>query len=268
MSTHDRPWLEDVLLSTGEYQRNAQAELTVEDTDLKGRVDLVTEIDHTSENRIVEAIRNNCPEDSVLAEESFQHSGTSNRTWIIDPLDGTTNYVHGHPFYGISVGLQVDDQIESGMTYFPESEDLYWASSGQGSFKNGEPISVSETESPMDSFLATGFADLRSENSDLRYNLEVFPDILENVQGIRRAGSAVHDLCLLAEGVFDGFWEFNLEPWDVAAGSVIVEEAGGTVTDVTGGNGWLNDKNITASNGAIHEQLKEWIMPHLPDSFP
>lgn len=268
MNKHSFPWLEDILRTTGSFQREARDSMSVGDSDLKGRVDLVTEVDHESEERLVETIRENCPKDSVIAEESFQHSGSSNRTWIIDPLDGTTNYVHNHPFYGISVGLRTGDEITFGMTYFPEADDLYWARKEDGAYKNGNSINVSETEGPMESFLATGFADLRSEDSKLRYNLEVFPDILEKVQGIRRGGSAVHDLCLLAEGVFDGFWEFNLEPWDVAAGSIIIREAGGIVSDMTGESDWLEGKNIVASNGVIHNHVLNWIRPHLSKDFP
>lgn len=268
MSKPPLPWLEDAIRSTGKFQCNSRNTMNVSNSDLKGRVDLVTEVDHESEERLVEAIRDNRPQDGVLAEENFRHEGENDRCWIIDPLDGTTNYVHDHPFYAISVGLQAGDRIDFGMTYFPESDDLFWAEHSEGAYKNGDRIHVSDTDVSMDSFLATGFADLRSEDTDLRYNLEVFPDLLQKVQGIRRGGSAVHDLCLTACGVFDGFWEFNLQPWDVAAGALIIEEAGGTVTDMSGGEDWLNGQNIVASNGHIQDRILDWIRPHLPDDFP
>lgn len=268
MNDQPYPWLETTLRSTGDFQRNVRGEMNLDNTDLKGRVDLVTDVDEKSEERIVEAIREHCPEDGILAEESYQREGSNERRWIIDPLDGTTNYVHNHPFYAISAGLQVQETIRFGMAYLPESDDLFWARRGEGAFKNGSKIRVSDTNVSMDSFLATGFADLRSEDRDLRYNLNVFPDLLQKVQGIRRGGSAVHDLCLTAEGVFDGFWEFNLQPWDVAAGSVIVEEAGGKVTDMSDGDGWLDEHNIVTSNGLIHDRILDWIEPHLPDTFP
>ncbi len=212
-------WLEERVRSVGSYQRDARESTNLTSTDRKGRVDLVTEIDRESERRLVETIKNEFPEDGILSEENIQESTENNREWIIDPLDGTTNYVQNHPFYGISVGLRENDRMTYATVYFPELDDLYYASRGAGAFKNGRELSVSSTEEPIESFLASGFADLRSEDADLRYNLEVFPDLLEKVQGIRRGGSAVHDLSLLAEGVFDGFWEFNLGPWDVAAGA-------------------------------------------------
>ncbi len=268
MTSPTYPWLRDCLESIGEYQRNACDRINVSSPDLKGRVDLVTEIDRESERRLVETIRDHSSDDSILAEEELKNETTNGRRWISDPLDGTTNYVHGHPFYGISVALQVDEKIEHGMTYFPESDTYFWAERGKGAFKNGSSITVTETENPIDSFLATGFADLRTEQLETRYNVDVFPDILQKVQGVRRGGSAVHDLCLLAEGVFDGFWEFNLNPWDVAAGSLIIQEAGGTVTDMQNADNWLRGKHIVASNGTLHNTLLEWIQPHLPDDFP
>lgn len=266
--TDSHSWLEDELRSIGNYQREARASTNRDSTDLKGRVDLVTEVDHESERRLVESIRNRHPEDGVLAEEKLSSPTDNDREWIIDPLDGTTNYVQNHPFYGISVGLEEDGSLVLGMAYFPELDDLYFAAENEGATKNGDPISVSETDEPMEAFLATGFADLRSEKTDERYNLEVFPDVLEKVQGIRRGGSAVHDLCMLAEGVFDGFWEFNLGPWDVAGGTVIVREAGGVVTDVNGGNDWLHGENIVAANPRLHGTLLDWVRPHLPPNFP
>jgi myo-inositol-1(or 4)-monophosphatase len=265
---HPFPWLKKKVRSVGSYQRDSRGRTNRAETDQKGRVDLVTEIDQESERRLVDAIRDRHREDGILAEENIQENTDNNREWIIDPLDGTTNYVQSHPFYGISVALREDDRMIHATVYFPELDDFYRASRGQGAYKNGHPISVSSTREPMESFLATGFADLRSKDADLRYNLEVFPDLLEKVQGIRRGGSAVHDLSLLAEGVFDGFWEFNLAPWDVAAGSLLIEEAGGTVTDMRGENDWLHGRNIVASNGVLHQTLLSWIQDHLPDAFP
>jgi myo-inositol-1(or 4)-monophosphatase len=261
-------WLEDVIRDIGSYQRNSRESTNLSSSQLKGRVDLVTEVDRESERRLVESIKNHHPDDGILAEEDLREETANNRRWIIDPLDGTTNYVQSHPFYGISVALLEDGELIHAMTYFPEMDDLFWASQGKGAFKNNSKLSVSPTNQPMNSFLATGFADLRSEDIEKRYNLKVFPDLLEKVQGIRRGGSAVHDLCLLAEGVFDGFWEFNLSSWDVAAGALIIREAGGTVTDMHGEDQWLHGRNIVASNGHLQTQLLNWIKPHLPDSFP
>jgi len=248
-----KSFFESLLADVGAYQRNQQNNISPETSDHKGRIDLVTEIDRESERRLVGALRNKFPEDSILAEEQTAHEGSSGRQWIIDPLDGTTNYVHGHPFYGISVGLEDHGEIIEGYTYFPESKDFYEAQKGDGARRNGKSIHVSSTSRPIHSLLATGFADMRTETQ--RTNLRIFTDIIEEVQGIRRGGAAVHDLCMVAEGVFEGFWEFNLAPWDVAAGSIIIREAGGTVSDVEGKDDWLHGKNIVAGNDDIHGWL-------------
>lgn len=251
--------------SVGRYQLEQQREIDPGRSDYKGRIDLVTEVDRESERRLVEALDARFPEDGILAEENLTRRGTTGRRWIIDPLDGTTNFVHGHPFYGISIALQADDTLREGLAYFPRSEALYRARRDVGAYRNGEPLSVSRIERPLESLLATGFADMRTEEQ--RHNPDVFVDLLPKVQGIRRAGSAVHDLCLTAEGVFEGFWEFNLHPWDVAAGALMVREAGGTVSDMTGGSDWLTGKNIAATNGRLHGALLEWLAPHLPSGI-
>lgn len=260
--TNDVEWFEDLLRLVGQYQLDQQDRINAESSDHKGRIDLVTDVDRESERRLVQELDGRFPDDAILAEEETAREGTSGRRWIIDPLDGTTNYVHGHPFYGISIGLQDGDQLVEGYTYFPETDDFYDAQHGQGARKNGDPLSVSTTDEPINSLMATGFADMRTE--DDRYNMAVFQQVIQHVQGVRRAGSAVHDLCLVAEGVFEGFWEFNLSPWDVAAGAVIIREAGGTVSDVDGGDGWLNGRNIVASNRECHD----WLLTQLDESLP
>jgi myo-inositol-1(or 4)-monophosphatase len=248
--------------SVGQYQRDQQDRIDATGSDHKGRIDLVTDVDRESERRLVEALDDRFPDDAILAEEQTARDGTSGRRWIIDPLDGTTNYVHGHPFYGISVGLQDGNDLTAGYAYFPESDEFFHAETGNGAYKNGESISVSSLDEPINSLLATGFADMRTE--DERFNMDAFKHMIERVQGIRRAGSAVHDLCMVADGVFEGFWEFNLQPWDVAAGAVIIREAGGTVTDLNGGDGWLNGRNIVASNDISHD----WLLDQLRDVLP
>lgn len=262
---NDFGWVREIIQEVGEYQLSEQSSIDPSSPDLKGRIDLVTEIDRESERLLVNSIQDKNPADGILAEENVQKTGSNSRRWIIDPLDGTTNYVHHHPFFGISVALEAQSRINHAFAYFPTTDDFYEAHRGKGATKNGQSIQVSQTLNPLDAFLATGFADLRRENA--RHNLNIFPEIVQKVQGIRRGGSAVHDLCLTAEGVFDAFWEFNLKAWDVAAGSLIIEEAGGTVTDSTGGNNWLSGEHILASNTDFHEQMLEWLMDHLPESI-
>lgn len=253
----DINFFQNLLTTVGEYQRSEQASISPETSDHKGRIDLVTKVDRESERRLVKALRSEFPNDSILAEEETALEGSSGRRWIIDPLDGTTNYVHGHPFYGISVGLQDSGEITEGYTYFPELDDVYDAQKGNGARKNGEKIQVSSISRPIHSLLATGFADMRTKEQ--RTNLQIFTDLIEEVQGIRRGGAAVHDLCMVAEGVFEGFWEFNLAPWDVSAGAVIIREAGGVVSDVYGEENWLYGKNIVAGN----QYLQAWLLDQL-----
>lgn len=253
-----------VVASVGQYQLDQQQRIEPGASDYKGRIDLVTEVDRESERRLVDALSEHFPGDGILAEEDLSRNGTTGREWIIDPLDGTTNFVHGHPFYGISIALRDADTIVEGLAYFPRSDTLFRARRQEGAYRNGTPITVSSIDEPIQSLMATGFADMRTEDEAKRHNVAVFTDVLPRVQGIRRAGSAVHDLCLTAEGVFEGFWEFNLQPWDVAAGALMVREAGGRVTDMTGGEDWLHGQTITASNDVLHDRLLDWIEPHVP----
>ena len=246
-------FFQSLLRDVGTFQQKEQAKISPEASDHKGRIDLVTEIDRESERRVVHALRKKFPNDSILAEEETTHEGSSGRRWIIDPLDGTTNYVHGHPSYGISIGLEDHGEITEGYTYFPEFDHFYDAQKNNQARRNGELIQISSTTEPIHSLLATGFADMRTESQ--RINLEIFTDVIREVQGIRRGGAAVHDLCMVAEGVFEGFWEFNLAPWDVAAGSIIIREAGGIVSDAAGGDDWLHGNNIITGNREIHSWL-------------
>ena len=261
-------WLRERMLAIGDYQRTTQADIDVSSPDTKGRIDLVTEVDRTSEERLTTAIQQHHPDDTILAEEGFHRSGSTDRTWIIDPLDGTTNYVHHHPFYGISVGVKEKHRLTLGAAYFPELDDFYWAGLDQGTHKNGESLRISQTTGSMNALLATGFADLRRRDEETRYNLNAFTDIVQRVQGVRRGGSAVHDLCLTAEGVFEGFWEFNLQPWDVAAGVLMIREAGGVVSDMSGGDDWLHGEQIVAGNETFHERILDWLEDHRPGDAP
>ncbi len=261
MSVPDTEWVEDLLRDVGGYQRREQSEISAAGTEYKGHIDLVTEVDRESETRLVEALGRRFPDDSILAEEDHRREGPSGRRWIIDPLDGTTNYVHGHPFFGISLGLEDPDGLLAGFAYFPRLDDFYSGVRNEGAYKNGTRLTLTGPDEPGDSFLATGFADMRGDGP--RINPEIYLAILPQVQGIRRGGSAVHDLCSLAEGVFHGFWEFSLAPWDVAAGMLLVREAGGVVSDAHGGENWLHGGSIVAGTQPIHDFLLTEVRDHL-----
>ncbi len=219
----------------------------------KGDVDLVTEMDRFSEELIVKELRRRCPEHGVLAEEGDNSSTSSGCRWIIDPLDGTTNYAHGFPFFCVSIAFEEHGTVSSAVVYDPMREELFSADKGRGARLNGKPIHVSETESLDKSLIATGFPyDIRSSEKN---NLGHFSDFAVRAQAIRRAGAAALDLCYVGCGRFDGFWELKLKPWDLAAGALIVEEAGGSLSSPSGGPFTIYDGDVVASNGKIHEEM-------------
>lgn len=263
--TEQRNWFLSLLQEVGSYQVSQQRKLTLKDVQKKGRLDPVSEVDLESEQRLVSALQDRFPDDGILAEEEHVSEGTSGRRWIVDPLDGTSNFVHKHPFYGISIGLQAGEQLVEGYTYFPRMEKFYEARKGGPALKNGQPISVSPISDPENTLLATGFHDVEVDKS--MHNPPIFNEILPRVQGVRRAGSAAHDMCLVAEGVYEGFWEFDLKPWDTAGSAVILREAGGRITDMYGGDDWLNGENVLATNGHLHDRVLEWIAPHMPEEL-
>jgi len=221
-------------------------------------IDLVTEVDHACEALIVETLRRERPDDAVLAEEG----GGSDRAgarwrWIIDPLDGTTNYAHGYPRFCVSIGVERDDVRELGVVYDPLLDELFTATRGGGAFVNGRRLHVSEEDDLGRALVATGFAyDVRNASDD---NLDHFASFVKRARAVRRDGSAALDLCYLAAGRFDGFWELKLHPWDVAAGFLIVEEAGGRVSDSRGGPPPRSGRDTVASNGRVHAAMLELL---------
>jgi myo-inositol-1(or 4)-monophosphatase len=217
-------------------------------------IDLVTEVDHACEALMVETLRAERPDDAVLAEEGRgQDRADAAWRWIIDPLDGTTNYAHGYPRFCVSIGVEQRGVRSVGVVYDPLLEELYTAVRGQGSFLNGRRLQVSEETELGRSLVATGFAyDVRQNPAD---NLDHFAAFVKNARAVRRDGSAALDLCYLAAGRFDGFWELQLHPWDVAAGFLIVEEAGGRVSDRAGGPPPRSGRDTVASNGRIHAAM-------------
>ena len=219
----------------------------------KGRVDMVTKVDLGAEKIILDKIHENYPEHSIITEESDNIDAFSDYRWIIDPLDGTTNFVHSFPFFCVSIGLEYKGEIVMGVVFNPMLDEFFFAEKGNGAFLNDKSIHVSKNDTLNRTILATGFPYVISDKFDR--NMELFSKIYRQTQGVRRAGSAAIDLCYVACGRFDGFWEFELNPWDVAAGSIIVEEAGGKITDFQGGNNFIYGREIMATNGLIHEEL-------------
>ncbi len=223
----------------------------------KGEIDLVTVVDRLCEKAIVQMISDRFPDHDFLAEESpFEEKGSPWR-WIIDPLDGTTNYFHGFPFFCVSIGLEVEGEVRLGVVYSPVLHETFHSEKGRGAYLNGSQISVSCNNELNKSFLCTGFPyDVRDHpDSYLRY----FRQFLIKSLAIRRLGSAAMDLCYMAAGRFDGFWELKLHAWDVAAASLIVTEAGGTMTDFQGRPFDIYSEEALASNGLIHEEMLEIV---------
>ena len=221
--------------------------------DYKGDINIVTEADKMSEVLIMEAISRQFPDHGILSEESPAVTGAGKIRWIVDPLDGTTNYAHGYPVFCVSIALEIEDKIVLGVIYDPMRDDMFVAARGEGAFLNETRIAVSSVRHLSRSLLATGFPyDIRESKEN---NLDYFNAMAVKVQAIRRAGAAALDLAYLAAGRFDGFWELKLKPWDTAAASLMVEEAGGVISDITGDKWHLQSPAILASNGLIHEQM-------------
>ena len=220
----------------------------------KHAIDLVTDADRKSEQAIIDTIRRTYRHHDILAEErGMESAGTSPYKWIIDPLDGTTNFAHGFPMYCVSIGLEYRGQIVLGVIFDPTRQELFVAVSGQGARRNGEPISVSRSSTLDAALLVTGFAyDLRESTHN---NLDYFSRFCLVARGVRRTGSAAIDLCYVAAGRFDGFWEMKLHPWDMAAGSLIVTEAGGRMSDFKGGAFSIYGYEMVASNGLINDEM-------------
>lgn len=217
-------------------------------------INLVTEVDHACERLVVEGIAAERPRDAVLAEEgSGLDRADAAWRWVIDPLDGTVNYAHGYPRFCVSIGVERESLRTVGVVYDPLLDELYTAVRGEGARRNGRAIRVSETASLGESLLATGFAyDVRGSERD---NLDHFAALVKRSRAVRRDGSAALDLCYVAAGRFDGFWELKLQPWDVAAGLLLVEEAGGRASDLGGGPVPRSGHEVLASNGRIHGEL-------------
>ncbi|HSA91796.1 MAG TPA: inositol monophosphatase family protein [Terriglobales bacterium] len=218
----------------------------------KGDVDLVTEADRASEALIVERIQARWPRHGIMAEEGTRAPASAGYSWYVDPLDGTTNFAHGFPVFCVSLGLEHKGERIAGVIYDPTRDELFSAEKGSGAWLNQRRIHVSKISALAESLVATGFPSHKRHKNP---NIHFYHQITLRTHGVRRAGSAALDLACVACGRFDGFWEFNLNPWDTAAGVLLVEESGGKVTDFSGGPFRIESREVMASNGLLHADL-------------
>lgn len=221
--------------------------------EFKGHANLVTIADKESEDLIISGILSRYPGHSILAEESGATQPGAAVQWVIDPVDGTTNFAHGYPFYCVSIGVEENGEVACGVVYDPVRDELFSAARGAGAFCNGDRLKVSEVDVLSRALLITGFPYNFREHLDRV--MKQFREFMVLSQAVRRGGSAALDLCYVAAGRLDGFWELNLQPWDTAAGRIILEEAGGRVTDFKGGPFSIYMKEMLATNGKIHDEM-------------
>lgn len=249
--------LENLALSAGKILRDGYGQKI--QIDMKGEIDLVTEIDRKSEDYLVTSIQQQFPGHKVITEERGVILGDDRQVWYIDPLDGTVNYAHGVPIFSVSIAYVENGQVKMGVVYDPMQAELFCAERGHGASLNGRSIQVSRAGSLDQSLLVTGFPyDVRTNPDN---NLNHYVNFVLRSRGVRRLGSAAIDLAYVAAGRFDGFWEISIHNWDIAAGSLLVEEAGGKVTDMRGGPDFISAApSILATNGRIHSQMLRVLM--------
>jgi myo-inositol-1(or 4)-monophosphatase len=250
----------------GEVILNNLGRISKDEVDIKQASDFVTRVDKDSEQIIINTIKDRFPHHLFLAEESVkeaetggycQYGPSGSHRWIIDPLDGTTNYIHGYPAFSVSIALEYKCEIISGVIFDPLRNELFTAEKGKGAFLNGQPIKVSTVSELKDSLISTGFPFRRKELIDVY--LKLFRKLFHKVSDLRRAGSAALDLAHLASGRCDGFFEIGLSPWDIAAGSILIKEAGGVVTDFRGESDYLSTGNIAAGTPTLHKEILKEI---------
>src|SRR6266568_6657669 len=222
--------------------------------ELKGDFDLVTEADRASERLVVERLRSHFPSHSIVAEEGGGHEGKSEYCWYVDPLDGTTNFAHGYPVYNVTMGLERDGEMLVGVVFDPSRQEMFSAERGAGAYLNNRRIRVSAAKSLADSLVATGFP---SRKRHLNVNIHFYHQMAMATHGVRRTGSAAIDLAYVACGRLDAFWEFGLNPWDMAAGILLVSEAGGRVSDMSGALHTMQSPHVLTDNSAIHQETLE-----------
>jgi myo-inositol-1(or 4)-monophosphatase len=222
--------------------------------ELKGEYDLVTEADRASEQLVVERLRAHFPAHSIVAEEGGGHKGSSEFCWYVDPLDGTTNFAHGFPMYNVTLALEQSGHLIAGVIFDPERNEMFTAERGSGAYLNNRRIRVSKVSQLENTLMATGFP---SQKRHQNVNVHFYYQLAMVTHGVRRAGSAALDLAYVASGRLDGFWEFGLKPWDMAAGILLITEAGGKCSDMKNGPVDLRGPHLLADNGLVHAQMIE-----------
>ncbi|HEY9868248.1 MAG TPA: inositol monophosphatase family protein [Candidatus Obscuribacterales bacterium] len=227
----------------------------IRNIDYKGAFNIVTDVDRASEQLILEILQAEFPDYGILAEEGGAQAAGSGRRWLVDPLDGTTNYTHAYPFFSVSIALEENGRTLLGVVYNPIADELFWAQASRGAWLGEKQIHVSSINCLASSLLATGFAPGTKESPAGENPMRQFAALTATSHGVRRDGSAALDLCFVACGRLDGFWEMKLSPWDTAAGSLIVQEAGGRVTNLEGGVFEMSTGHILATNGLIHDEV-------------
>jgi myo-inositol-1(or 4)-monophosphatase len=227
--------------------------------------DFVTEVDHAAEAAIIEILKDAYPDHGFLGEESGSERPDAENIWIIDPLDGTTNFLHGFPQYCISIALMQKGQLTQGLVYDPNRNDLFTATRGRGAFLNDKRIRVSKRMKLQESIIGTGFP--FRDFTHFETYLSMFRDVAKKTAGVRRPGSAALDLAYVAAGWFDGFWEIGLSKWDIAAGALIIQEAGGIVGDFEGNDSWFETGKIVRANPKLIAQLIQTKAPHLKEAL-
>ncbi|MCA6435030.1 MAG: inositol monophosphatase [Bacteroidetes bacterium] len=243
----------------GSWIKNERINYNPLHTEVKALNDLVSYVDKTSEQKLVEGLKNILPEAGFIVEEQTE-TETRDYNWIVDPLDGTTNFIHGINCYAISIALELKGEVLIGVVFEITQNECFHASKGNGAYLNGKPINVSDTDQLQNSLIATGFP--INNFSKVKAYLQTLEVFMRQTRGIRRIGAAAADLCFLACGRVDGFFEFNLKPWDVAAGALIVKEAGGIVTDFSLKDNWLFGKEVIASNTKLNADFSEIVSSH------
>ena len=248
--------------AAGAIINRAALDLEVIKVGSKGPNDFVSEVDRKAEEVIIQTLLEAYPGHGILAEESGREHGArhSDYVWIIDPLDGTTNFLHGFPVYAVSIGLAFRGQVQQAVVYDPTRNDLFFASKGRGAFLNDRRLRVSKRTRISDALIGTGFPFRKGDNFK-RY-VKMFEEVMQSCAGLRRPGAAALDLCYVAAGFYDGFFETGLNPWDVAAGSLMITEAGGLIGNFTGESDYLYQREVVAGNPKVYGQLVQILSPY------
>lgn len=251
----------EAALEAGEYIRGEQSRFVAKDSEeLKSFNSLVSYVDRTAEQMLVSRLLDLLPESGIIGEEGVDERPGEDYTWIIDPLDGTTNFIHGIPCFAVSIALQYHKELLIGVVYEISKDECFYAWKGGGAYLNGAPIQVSKRSSLNESLLATGFP--YYDFGKINKYLTLLQDLMQVTRGIRRLGSAATDLAYVACGRFESFYEYGLSPWDVAGGALLVQEAGGVVTDFNGDNDYIFGNEIVASCPAVHQGMLDVIRKH------